>query len=633
MEKTSLSIFFGVCILLILSACNHVKIEMTPSTEYLSVPPVENINTPGEALTPSLTPINTMTTLPPSATLGAILSGTGVVARSLLTYEDLMNGSSTSPVDESAFALPAEAANPGVVFEGRLQISASNDSDSRVIRDDLNHAAEPARLQLPAFDLHFVQDGSFLIPTAQGLVYTGNPYWNYIVGPGRIWREDGDQGYARLSFPFALVERNQNCTHNGVMTFLFNGTNVSRVRYQITQETCRYFKFNLWGQASATYTPVTILQADAIKAASTAERSSRLPTKPLEALRDDYPDAQVNLGKFGSGITPGDMTAYGLVVRGVNYVAGCRTRYGEYAYCESMRLPSYSTAKSAFAGVALMRLGQKYGTDIYNLLIKDYVQETPQSIGNWSKVTFRNALDMATGNYDQIGFEVDEYGPVMTAFLDQSETYTDKIRLAFRFPGQKLPGQVWVYHTSDIFIVTRAMNNFLVQKEGNGADIFNLVRDEVYIPLNLSAGALTTVRTDNSPSGVPLGGYGLFWTQDDIAKIAMLLNDLEGNISGIQILEPGLLSASMQKDPNDRGLNTSGVPIFKYRNGFWAKEWTPSENRHYTCTFWTSFMSGYGGITVVLMPNGAVYYYFSDNDEFAWYDAVNESNKLIPMCP
>jgi len=298
-----------------------------------------------------------------------------------------------------------------------------------------------------------------------------------------------------------------------------------------------------------------------------------------------------------------------------------------------MRLPSYSTAKSAFAGVALMRLGQKYGTDIYNLLIKDYVQETPQSIGNWSKVTFRNALDMATGNYDQIGFEVDEYGPVMTAFLDQSETYTDKIRLAFRFPGQKLPGQVWVYHTSDIFIVTRAMNNFLVQKEGNGADIFNLVRDEVYIPLNLSAGALTTVRTDNSPSGVPLGGYGLFWTQDDIAKIAMLLNDLEGNISGIQILEPGLLSASMQKDPNDRGLNTSGVPIFKYRNGFWAKEWTPSENRHYTCTFWTSFMSGYGGITVVLMPNGAVYYYFSDNDEFAWYDAVNESNKLIPMCP
>jgi CubicO group peptidase (beta-lactamase class C family) len=334
-----------------------------------------------------------------------------------------------------------------------------------------------------------------------------------------------------------------------------------------------------------------------------------------------------------SGITPEDLTAYGLVINGINYVSGCPTRYGVYAYCESLRLPSYSTAKSAFASIALMRLGQKYGTGVYTLLIKDYVPETALAAGDWSSVTFRNALDMATGNYDQAGFEVDEGSAKMASFLDIAETYTDKMRFALRFPDRNGPGQIWVYHTSDIFIVTRAMNNYLVQQVGNQADIFNFVRDEVYLPLHLSAGALTTLRTDNSPAGAPLGGYGLFWTQDDIAKVALLLNDQKGKIDGKQILEPSLLAASLQANPDDRGLDTSGLPVFKYRNGFWAKQWTSSDNPKYPCSFWTPFMSGYGGITVVLMPNGSIYYYFSDNNEFWWVEAVNESNKLKPMCP
>jgi hypothetical protein len=577
-------------------------------------------------------PTPTALQLPPSARLGATLTGSGAVERSLLTYDDLMSGTSKGPVDDSAFSLPEEAAMPDVVFEGHLELPASTDSGSVILKDDQNYAADPARLQLPAFDLQFVQDGSFLIPVIQGLVFTGNPYWNYIVGPGRIWMEDDDLGYARASFPFALTERNQNCIHNGAITFLFNGTRVSKVRYQITQETCLPFKFNLWGQTAATYTPESILKADVLKAAHAAELANRLPTRPIAALTSDYPETSVNLSRFGGGISRDHLTAYGLVIHGINYVSGCRTRYGEYAYCESLRLPSYSIAKSAFAAVTLMRLGQKYGTGVYDLPIKDYVPEVTSAAGNWSKVTFRNALDMATGNYDDAGFEVDEAGATMTAFLDRAESYDDKIGVAFQYSNRRPPGQVWVYHTSDIFIATRAMNNYLVQKEGSGTDIFNFVRDEVYKPLHLSAGAMTTLRTDNSPNGAPFGGYGLFLTQDDIAKISLLLNNQNGRIADTQILEPGLLAASLQRDPNDRGLNTTGVPVFNYRNGFWAREWTPAENRRYTCTFWTPFMSGYGGITVVMIPNGSTYYYFSDNNEFAWYDAVNESNKLFPMC-
>jgi hypothetical protein len=60
---------------------------------------------------------------------------------------------------------------------------------------------------------------------------------------------------------------------------------------------------------------------------------------------------------------------------------------------------------------------------------------------------------------------------------------------------------------------------------------------------------------------------------------------------------------------------------------------TPSEFPQYSCSFWVPFMSGYGGITVVMAPNGATYYYFSDNEEFSWYNPVHEMNKLSPYCP
>jgi hypothetical protein len=624
-----LILFMDVALLLLLSACGS-----NPAQTAAAGSETEPLPTAPPAPMPTSTPQPPSIELPHGARLGAILTGSGDVNRPLLTYDDLMTGLSTGPLDDSAFALPEAAAAPAVVFEGRLHLSAGGETGGfKLIRDDENFAADPARMQLPDFDLQFVQDDSFLIPVTQGLVFSGNPYWNYIIGPGRIWRENADNGYARLSFPFTLVDRNQNCTHNGVMMFLFDGTRLSRVRYQVTQETCLYFKFDMWGQLTAAYTSETIPNAAALKAEHAAEVASRLPTRPISALSTDYPGSGVNLSGFGRGITPADLTAYGLVINGVNYVSGCRTRYGEYAYCESMRLPSFSTAKSAFASLALMRLGQKFGVGVYNLLIKDYVPEAARAAGDWSAVTFENTLDMATGNYNQSGFEVDEAGPLMTTFLDREETLADRIRTAFSFPNQNAPGQAWVYHTSDTFILTRAMNNYLVGQAGSGADIFNLVRDEVYIPLHLSAGALTALRTDNSPSGAPFGGYGLFWTQDDIAKVSLLLNDQNGIIDGAQVLEPGLLAAAMQRNAAERGLNTTGVPVFKYKAAFWAKQWTSADGRPYACSFWTPFMSGYGGISVVLMPNGSIYYYFSDNNEFSWYDAVNESNKLSPMCP
>jgi hypothetical protein len=71
---------------------------------------------------------------------------------------------------------------------------------------------------------------------------------------------------------------------------------------------------------------------------------------------------------------------------------------------------------------------------------------------------------------------------------------------------------------------------------------------------------------------------------------------------------------------------------FRYHNQFWAKHMTTAEFPQYHCNFWVPFMSGYGGNTVLLLPNGVTYYLFSDGNEFIWYTAVNEINKIAPLC-
>jgi hypothetical protein len=46
-------------------------------------------------------------------------------------------------------------------------------------------------------------------------------------------------------------------------------------------------------------------------------------------------------------------------------------------------------------------------------------------------------------------------------------------------------------------------------------------------------------------------------------------------------------------------------------------------------------MSGYGGITVAMMPGGATFWYFSDNEEYDWQDVVaqvhwNVADNCVP---
>jgi CubicO group peptidase (beta-lactamase class C family) len=255
-------------------------------------------------------------------------------------------------------------------------------------------------------------------------------------------------------------------------------------------------------------------------------------------------------------------------------------------------------------------------------------------------VTLDNTADMATGNYISASNEADEGSSQERAFLG-AEPYRAKLADAFApFPHKAVPGTTWVYQSHATFILTQAMNSYLQQQQGSGADIFNSIRDAVYKPLNMSQGSLSTLRTDNSGTGKPIGSYGLFLVQDDIAKIGRFLNNGGGVINNAQVLDPTRMQESLFRtaDPSTLGLPVpdTGTPVvpktFRYHNHFWAKYMTTSEFPQYRCNFWVPFMSGYGGNTVLLLPNGATYYIFSDGNEFIWYAAVNEINKIAPFC-
>jgi hypothetical protein len=184
------------------------------------------------------------------------------------------------------------------------------------------------------------------------------------------------------------------------------------------------------------------------------------------------------------------------------------------------------------------------------------------------------------------------------------------------------------------------MTSYLQQREGSGADIFNSVRDAVFKPIQLSQGGLTTLPTDNSNTGKSFGTWGLFFIQDDVAKIAHLLNNSGGVIDGKQVLEPARLKESLFRtaDPSSVGLpvpysEDPGVrDTYRYHNFLGARHVMPTEFPQYRCDFGVPQMSGYGGNSVLLLPNGATFYIFSDGDEWDYFGAVNQINKIAPFC-
>ncbi len=563
----------------------------------------------------------------------AQLTGDGKVSRMLLRGEALLTGDGpSSPINFSGYALPAAAAHPQQVFSGTLTLyGEAHSGNFNEIKDTYNytHTGEDdnSRKHLPEFAFQFLQTGSHIFPLERGSIASSHPHWEYVLTPGRVWQEVGDKGYSRAAIPFALQQRNANCIHNGVLSFLFKGDgSVSRVAYQISSETCLYFKADWWGLLDATYTPQAIANQKQRIQDYQAEVAARMPIKALSALSADYPGTDYTVFQSPGSTDPSHVTTTGFVIDGNHYRGDCVTRHGNYPYCESLVLPSYSIAKSVFAGVAMMRLQQQY-PGVRDTVVSDHVPACRS--GNWGDVTLDNLLDMATGNYDSATYMVDEAAE-HTDGLFLSDSHSGKLSYSCgHYPRKDSPGSQWVYHTSDTYIAGTLMADYLRGERGSDADLFgDTIVADLWGPLGVSPTGQYTRRTFDA-AAQPFTGWGLIWLPDDVAKIGRFVSIDKGRLGGQQKLNLGELNAALQRNPMDTG--TVPLADYRYNNGFWAHN-VVGKLSGCRGNQWIPFLSGFGGITVVLLPNDSIYYYFSDNDTYYWLEALQEAHGIRSLC-
>ena len=314
------------------------------------------------------------------------LNGNGDFERTRLRRSNLLM-LNTRDVFENAitmkwFTKPKNAAHPKHFFCGTFRTTTFfSKMENEVIVDEKKYSFASQRLHIPEFKQSFIQHGSHLIPTESGLQTTDNPYYEIIIGAGRVWSEIGDMvdeekgdfdddwwgiddddfdddddwdddewdddddhhkgkdieienlsllQFSRASFPFTLVETNNDCTHNGVMTFLYNDVGqVSNAAYEIVKETCPYFKANMWGIVRAQYDK-NIFNEDvnSIKIQNDFEDQvrHRIAMKPISRLSKNY---DMDLSFFGKS---NDLTVHAYDIDGVSYVDGFQTRMGKYPY-------------------------------------------------------------------------------------------------------------------------------------------------------------------------------------------------------------------------------------------------------------------------------------------------------------
>lgn len=504
----------------------------------------------------------------------------------------------TAPLDLSAFAPDARAFDSDTDFDGTLHITGGRiDGGSRsVYADAALVGSTPVTLdRLPPLNIGLIARAGRVLPAQRGLI-AGDRNWSWFVEPGRAWVEPGEDGI-RIALPFALQERGANCTHNGMLMLIVRRASVSNVAYEIASETCAYRKFDAWGLAAADFDRMPIEDAGALLKADAANRAARLPVAGISELSERARQALAT----ATGPEP---TVFGAVVDGKHYRSACPTRWGDYPACDDIDLPSYSTAKSIFAAIGLMRLEQ-LNPGVAQTSVTALV---PSCRPGWEQVTLENVADMATGHYRSKGYEADEMGREAAAFFD-ARSHANRLSLACeQYPRRTAPGELWVYRTSDTYILGTALSALAARSH---LDLYDGIVAPLWRDLSLSATLSTTLRTEDDQHQ-PFAGYGLTYQPDDIARISLWLDN---GASGL--LDDAMLRAALQRGENQPPL-TAGSADMGYRLGFWSKQIID----HCGIKRRIPFMSGYGGISVVFVAPGRIFYSFGDDNHFDWTAAL-----------
>src|SRR5690606_25318162 len=194
------------------------------------------------------------------------------------------------------------------------------------------------------------------------------------------------------------------------------------------------------------------------------------------------------------------------------YVHPSQTRHGPYPFPGEMRHAVNSATKSIAGSLSLLYFAQRYGEGILNVLITDYVPELADHSG-WQGVTFSHTLNMMTGT---VGSENSEhFGETLVMPRTAKEAIN---RIATLGDALGVPGEKFNYGPTNTFVLSYALQNYVEQKEGEMADYWDLVIENVLTPIGAEYFTVRRTVEPDGTKGIPLLSYGAFPTLDEAAK-------------------------------------------------------------------------------------------------------------------
>jgi CubicO group peptidase (beta-lactamase class C family) len=285
-----------------------------------------------------------------------------------------------------------------------------------------------------------------------------------------------------------------------------------------------------------------------------------------------------------------------------------------------MRHGVWSVSKSMTGALALFYLEERYNEEVFDALITDYVTALADHPA-WQGVTFGHALNMTTGTE---GSESAEHLLNILVLARSAEEGIDNIATLGDYP--EAPGEKFNYASTNLFVLSHALQNYVEEKEGPGVHYWDLVHENVLVPMGAEYFTLRHTLESDGSKGIPILAYGAFPTLDEAAKIALLISN-EGEHEGQQLLNRKKIQEALGRTEwagyttDERGVT--------YRHSFRSTTIRASIG----CKVNVSYMLGFGANHVLFLPDNVVIIRFMDEYDFDIDDLVQSVDKQIPSCP
>ncbi|GIV61544.1 MAG: hypothetical protein KatS3mg044_0410 [Rhodothermaceae bacterium] len=537
--------------------------------------------------------------------------------REQLTVAQLQGRQALPLMDMSFFAQPEWSKPAALPFSGALSFE-----DTELIFP-IERAYYPGENIFPGITLEFLSHGQELIPVRGEILTYDLPTesgWNVLVGTGKVWHEAADGAWDRASFPLSLTDSYIGQVRNCVATFVYKRDTASNVYVQCSQETADLNDRQVGDirvMLPAAYEPRTYADSLSIIDKRKRLQSERLPVHPLSDI-----DAHSEIANyFDKKLYTNAPTSLGAIVMDDKiYLHPPQTRHGPYPYPSEMRHAVYSVTKSMAGALAFFYFSERYGNELSDARITDYVPALATHPA-WQGVTFLHTLNMATGT------EGGEDAGHLYEVLVKARTAEEAIRnIAELGDAPSGPGERFNYASTNFFVLSYALQNFVNEKEGKAISYWDLVRENVLTPLGAEDFTLLHTLEEDGSEGLPILAYGAWPTLDNAAKIALLFSK-EGNYEGRQLLNKGKCREALGRTvwPGyDTGNDYRGK---YYRHSFWA-----TDVKANGCRVHVTYMLGYGGNYVWFFPSDVIAIRFMDEYDLDFRDLVQGIEQIRPSC-